>query len=77
MIPEEYRITIDQVIKTCKLDMKSFREEVNFTNEKRWALEHEYKEQQRRLNDPVIAIVEQKQQFIDEEEAKLIQKMKK
>ena len=71
IIPEPYKNTIEQVIKSCKLDKETFKEETNFTLKQLENMQAIVKEQQRRLLDPSIAIAEKRQIIIDKEDAHL------
>ena len=77
IFPEDYKFTIEQVIKICKLDTKQFKKEVNLTLKELNKMQDILKEQQRRLLDPSIAIAEERQIPIDKEEKHLFHLIEK
>ena len=64
MIPEEYKITIGQVIKNCKLKKEQFKKEINFTRDQHTKLEEIHKEYQKKYYYPEYVIADKRIKII-------------
>ena len=71
--PEQYRTTIAQVIKICKLKtFQKFKEEINFTETQNTQLQKKQKETQMGILEPALTIAKKLQHGVDEETSFLL-----